>query len=129
MAEEYGVILRVTFMVHIIIGFIFGLGFLLIPDFIAPMFGLSFNDPTIRAFGAMILAMTIGSILCLMTKDWARVKVVVEIELIWTVVGAIAIAYHIFVPPLYNVNGWILVGVLLVLFFLFLVSYLREVRS
>lgn len=128
MAEEYGILLRITFIIHVIVGFIYGLGFLLIPDFLAPMFGLSFTDPTVRVFGAMMIAFTIGSLLCLMAKEWARVKVVVEMELIWTVLGAIVMAYHILFPPLYNANAWINVGILLLLFFLFLISYIREVR-
>jgi hypothetical protein len=129
MAEEYGVLLRITFIIHVIIGFIFGLGFLMIPAYLAPMFGIAFSDPTVRLFGAMMVAFTIGSLLCLMTKEWARVKVVVEMELVWTVLGPIVIGYHILFPPFYNYNAWINVGILLVLFFLFLISYVREVRK
>jgi hypothetical protein len=128
MAEEYGVLLRITFLIHIIIGFVFGLGFLLIPSFLAPIFGLAFNDPTLRVFGAMMIALTMSSLLCLMTREWVRVKIIVEMELVWTILGAIVVTYHIFIPPLYNVNTWLLVGVLLLLFFLFVISYLREVR-
>lgn len=129
MAEEYGVVLRITFIIHVIVGFVYGLSFLLIPDLLAYMFGLTFTDPTVRVLGAVMIAFTIGSLLCLMTKEWVRVKVVVEMNLIWSVLAAIVITYHFFFPPIYNINAWINVGIFLLLFFLFLISYIREVRS
>lgn len=129
MADEYGIILRITFLIHIIIGFIFGFGFLLIPDFLAPIWGLTFDNPVIRVFGAMMVGMTFASILALMTKEWARVKIIVEMELVWTILGTIVIAYHVFIPPLFNIYGWVNVGILLLLFFLFLISYYMEIKK
>ncbi|MDO8055529.1 MAG: hypothetical protein Q6361_01590 [Candidatus Hermodarchaeota archaeon] len=129
MAEEYGIILRITFLIHIIIGFIFGLGLLILPDLIMTTFGFSFSDPVPRMMGAMMLALTMGSILALMTKEWARVKILVEIELIWSILGTIVVAYHMLMPPLLNIYGWILAALLLVLFFLFLLSYYMEIKK
>jgi hypothetical protein len=68
-------------------------------------FGFTFSDPAPRLFGGMILALTIGSILALMTKEWARVKILVEIELIWFILGIIVVAYHMFVLPAFNIYG------------------------
>ena len=129
MAEEYGLILRITFLIHILIGFIFGLGLLILPDLLMTTFGFTFIDPAPRMLGAIMLALTIGSILALMTKEWARVKILVEIELIWFILGTIAVAYHMLVPPLFNIYGWILVAIFLVLFFLFLLSYYMEFKK
>ncbi|MFX0170123.1 MAG: hypothetical protein ACFE89_12325 [Candidatus Hodarchaeota archaeon] len=129
MAQEYGIILRITFLIHIIVGFIFGFGFLLIPDFLAPIWGLTFDNPAVRIFGAMMVALTFGSILALMNREWTRVKIIVEIELVWSLLGTIVIAYHMFMPPLFNVYGWVNVAILLLLFFLFLVSYYMEIKK
>ena len=129
MADEYGIILRITFLIHIIIGFIFGLGLLILPDMLMTTFGFTFLDPVPRMFGAIMLALTIGSILALMTKEWARVKILVEIELIWSILGSIVVAYHMIIPPLLNIYGWIVVAILLVLFFLFLLSYYMEFKK
>lgn len=129
MAEEYGIILRITFLIHIIIGFIFGLGLLILPDLMMTTFGLTFADPVPRMLGGIMLALTIGSILAIMTKEWARVKILVELELVWFILGTIVVAYHMIIPPFFNIYGWILVAILLVLFFLFLLSYYMEIKK
>lgn len=126
---EYGKLLRITFIIHIIIGLVFGLGFLLVPDLLYPIFEMTFVDPNTRAFGAMILAFTIGSILALMTKEWVRVKILVEIEIVWTLVGSIVMIYHMFVPPTYGIMWWGPIAITLLLWVLFLISYLQEKKK
>ena len=123
---EYGQLLRITFIIHVIIGLVFGIGFLLVPELLLPMFELTFTDPTVRTFGAMIIALTIGSILSLMAKEWEQVKIVVEIELVFTLLGPIAMIYHMFVPPIPGVMMWGPIAILLVTWMLFLISYLQE---
>jgi hypothetical protein len=126
---EYGQLLRITFIIHIIIGLVFGIGFLLVPELLYPIFELTFADPNVRTFGAMIIALTIGSILSLMAKDWEQVKIVVEIELVFTLLGPIAMIYHMFVPPTPGVMMWGPIAILLITWVLFLISYLQEKKK
>ncbi len=126
---EYGQLVRITFILHVIVGLVFGIGFLLVPDMLYPIFGLTFEDPNARTFGAMILGLTMGSILALMTKEWEQVKILVEIELIWTLVGPIVMIYHMFTPPLYGSMMWGPILILLVLWVLFLIGYLQEKKK
>jgi hypothetical protein len=129
MAEEYGMITRITFIIHIIIGLIFGIGYLVIPDFLLPMLGMTFSDPTVRMFGAIIIGFTFTSILGLMTREVARVKIVVQAELIWLILGIIAAALHLVIPPLITVTyAGVAIGALAILFILFLLSYFMEMR-
>ncbi len=126
---EYGQLLRITFVIHIIIGLVFGIGYLLVPDLLYPMFGMTFADPSARAFGAMIIALTVGSILALMTKEWDRVRILVEVELIFTLLGPIVMMYHMFVPPTPGVMMWVPIAILLLTWVLFLISYLQEKKK
>ncbi len=127
--QEYGIILRLTFIFHLIVGFIFGFGFQFVPDLLAPVFGFTFQDPVSRVFGAMTIALTFGSVIALMTRKWCRVKILVEIELIWLSLGPTVLAYHLFVPPLFNLNVVGPIAILLILFIFFLISYLLEIRK
>lgn len=98
----------------------------MVPELLLPMFELAFTDPNVRTFGAMIIALTIGSILSLMAKEWEQVKIVVEIELVFTLLGPIAMIYQMFVPPIPGVMMWGPIAILLLTWILFLISYLQE---
>ncbi|MFX1576143.1 MAG: hypothetical protein ACFFCF_03115 [Promethearchaeota archaeon] len=129
MAEEYGMITRITFIIHIIIGLIFGISFLVIPDIMLPLFGMAFVDPTVRMFGAIIIGFTVTSILGLMTREVVRVKIIIQAELIWLILGIIAGAVHLVIPPLLSLTfAGAAIGSLVILFILFLLSYFMEIR-
>lgn len=122
--------LKFTFVIHIIIGLIFGIGLYVVPDMFYGFFGMAFIDPLGRAFGAIMLALTIGSVLALFTRDWARVRILVELEIFWCILGLIAILVHMFLPPLLTLTAGLVAGAsLAVLLFLFLISYFIQRRD
>lgn len=129
MAEKYGMITRITFIIHIIIGLIFGISFLAIPNIMLPLFGMAFVDPTIRMFGAIIIGFVFTSILGLMTREVVRVKIVIQAELVWLILGIIAAAVHLVIPPLMSLTfAAAALGSLAILLILFLLSYFMDVR-
>ncbi len=129
MAEEYGMITRIAFIIHIIIGFTFGISFLAVPDIMLPLFGMAFVDPTVRMFGAIIIGFTFTSILGLMTREVVRIKIIIQAELIWLILGIIAGAVHLVIPPLLSLTfAGAAIGSLVILFILFLLSYFMEIR-
>ena len=81
---EYSNWLKYTFIIHIVIGFAFGLTFLLVPELISSIIGWepAIFDPINRIFGAAIVGLTTGSILALLDPDWEKVKIIVRIELV-----------------------------------------------
>jgi len=125
---EYSKFLRYTFIIHIVIGFIFGLSFLLIPEQFLSIIGWEpgIFDPINRIFGAVIVGLTSGSILALLDPDWEKVKILVRIELVWLPLGIIAMVYGMFTSD-YPAFGWVNVLVLAFLFVLFSVGYYKEV--
>ncbi len=83
--------LRTLFLVHLIIGLIFGLAYLLIPETFAGLFGMSMKDPVYaRLLGAAILGFTASSWWAYRETVWEKVKIVVQAEIVWTALGTLA---------------------------------------
>jgi hypothetical protein len=83
--------LKITFLVHFIMALIFGAGFLLVPEMLTGMLGARALEPsTFRLVGAAMLAFAASSWLAYRQTLWDRVKIVVQIEIVWTVLGVLA---------------------------------------
>lgn len=82
--------LKTTFLVHAIVGTIFGLVFLLIPVVWGNLFGIPVPDPVLqRMMGAAILAFAASSWLAYRETAWEKVKIVVQMEIVWTILGTL----------------------------------------
>jgi hypothetical protein len=83
--------LKVTFLVHLVLAVIFGAGFLLVPEVVTGLLGARALEPTtFRLVGAAMLAFGASSWLAYRETLWERVKIVVQIEIVWTVLGVLA---------------------------------------
>jgi hypothetical protein len=83
--------LKTTFLVHLVLAVIFGAGFLLVPEAVTGMLGARALEPTtFRLVGAAMLAFGASSWLAYRETLWDRVKIVVQIEIVWTVLGVLA---------------------------------------
>jgi hypothetical protein len=83
--------LKITFLVHLIVAGVFGVGFLLIPEMLTEMLGARTVEPsTFRLVGAALLAFGVSSWLVYRHPIWDKVKIVVQIEIVWTVLGVLA---------------------------------------
>jgi hypothetical protein len=83
--------LKITFLVHLIVAGVFGVGFLLIPEILTDMLGARTVEPsTFRLVGAALLAFGVSSWLAYRQPIWDKVKIVVQIEIVWTVLGVLA---------------------------------------
>lgn len=99
--------LRTTLWVHFVVGIVFGLGYLLIPDTIAGVFGIPMQDSAPwRLVGAAICAYAASSWWAVHETEWERIKIVVETEIVWTVVGTLALVYGLLTMG-YPAAGWI----------------------
>lgn len=89
--------LKYLFLVHGILGVIFGLGNLLVPNLLPSMFGAGLPDPEpYRAVGAAILGFTASSWLAYMETAWERVRIVVVAEIVWTILCTLALLWLLF---------------------------------
>jgi len=94
MDEQIPYGLKITFLVHFVMAVVFGAGFLLIPDMLTGMLGARTVEPsTFRLVGAAMLAFAASSWLAYRQPVWEKVKIVVQIEIVWTVLGVLATLY------------------------------------
>ncbi len=123
--------LRVTFLIHLVVGLVLGAALLLIPgraliflgwvpeqvqlpqsELSVP--GQTFVDPVVTRFlGATLLALAYASFLGWRASRRDQVSLVVQMEFVLCVVGALAILYGLFtlgrpVPMI----GWVLAAIL-----------------
>jgi len=83
--------LKITFLVHVIVAGIFGLVFLLIPEMFGGMMGAPIKEPsTFRLVGAALIAFAASSWFAYRETVWERVKIVVQMEIVWTILGVLA---------------------------------------
>jgi hypothetical protein len=89
---SYG--LKITFLVHFVMAAVFGLVFLLIPEMFGGMMGTVIREPsTFRLVGAALIAFAASSRFAYREAVWERVKIVVQMEIVWTVLGVLATLY------------------------------------
>jgi hypothetical protein len=99
--------LKTTFLVHLIVGAIFGLVYLLIPDWFGNLVGWPVKDPFVyRLLGAALLGITSTSWFAYKATAWESVKIVVQMEIIWTILGTLVTLGGIFMVGL-PVMAWL----------------------
>ncbi len=82
--------LKTTFLVHFILGLVFGLIYLLIPGTFFKIFNWPVPDHTAyRLLGAATLGFAAGSWFGYKAVTWDQVRIVVLTELVWPPLGAL----------------------------------------
>ena len=104
--------LKITFLVHFIVGVVFGLIFLLIPVVWGNLIGWTINEPWIyRLLGAALLGFVTSSWFGYRETAWEKVKIVIRMEIVWTILGTIVMILGIISAGLPKI-GWINAGIL-----------------
>jgi len=88
--------LNKTFLAHSIVGAIFGFVLLLVPDVLGTMSGQPIIESiAYRWVGAAVLAFSVSSWLSYKQKLWDKVKIVVQMEIVWTTLFVVVAVYGI----------------------------------
>lgn len=99
--------LKTTFLVHFIVALLFGLGFLLLPVAVGSFFGLNVQEPEIyRLLGGAMLGFGVSSWLSYQATDWESVRIVVGMELVWTILGTLVMLYALLFAG-FPALGWL----------------------
>jgi hypothetical protein len=86
--------LKTLFLVHFVVGLVFGLLYLFIPATFMGWVGMSVQDGfPYRVIGAAVLAFTASSWYCYKAAEWEKVKIVVLAEIVWTVLNVLVGLY------------------------------------
>ncbi len=99
--------LKTAFLAHFIVGTIFGIIYLLIPEAWGNLIGWPIKEAMpYRLIGAAILGFASSSWLAYNETAWERVKIVVEMEIVWTVLGTLVMLGGLFFAGLPAI-GWV----------------------
>jgi hypothetical protein len=85
--------LKTTFLIHIIVGLVFGLALLLYPQLWVAL-GVPITDPEMsRLVGAAILAFASSSWWAYKETSWEKVKIIVQTEIVWTILATLVLLW------------------------------------
>jgi hypothetical protein len=120
---------KTLFSVHLIAGLLFGLGYLLLPDLMISLFGLTRFDPwLLRLVAAAILGYAASSWFAISQTTYERVRVIVMAEIVWTTLATLVCLLGLLIgglPP----AVWINVVVFGLFAAAFIVLAVREERK
>lgn len=86
--------LKTTFLIHVIVGGIFGLIYLLIPDVWGDLISWPVKDLTSsRIIGAAVLGFAASSWFAYKEITWEKVKIVVQMEIVWTILATLVLMW------------------------------------
>jgi hypothetical protein len=120
--------LKTLFLIHAVVGLIFGLGYLVIPAQVADWFGMPLTDePYLRLVGAAILGWTATSIVGYLAHHWDEVKIVVQGEFVWTGLAAL-LSLWLVLDGTWPAAGWLNFALMALFSLGFAYFYWREER-
>ena len=106
--------LKITFLVHAIVSFSFGVICYLTPGMWVTMANWTPFDPTMtQLYGAALLALSASSLLAYRASSWAEVRIVVQMEIVYTMLGALISLYAALItgaPAFIWVSVFVFVG-------------------
>jgi hypothetical protein len=85
--------LKTTMLIHTILNGFSGLTFLLAPTMWEGLVGWPMGDPAYRLIGATVLGQVAGTALAYREKAWERIRIVVQMQILWLVLGALAVLW------------------------------------
>lgn len=88
--------IRLTFLVHAIVAVLFGVVMYLAPTWFATVIQWTPVDPVMTAFmGTALLALGLSSFFAYRAAHWEEVRIVVESEIAFTVLGTLAGLFYL----------------------------------
>jgi hypothetical protein len=99
--------LKSLFLVHFILALVFGLIYLLVPEAFGNLVRWPIREiAPWRLIGAALLGYGASSWLSYKATAWENVKIVVQMEIVWTILGAIVMLWGLLFAGL-PVFGWL----------------------
>ena len=125
MGTEMSTGLKATFLVHFVVAAVFGLVFLLSPDFFGSMVNWPIKDEAAyRLIGAAMLGYGASSWFAYRQTEWESVKIVVVAEIVWTTLGALVMLWGLLYANLPSF-GWVTAILLAAFAVVFTIFYRR----
>ncbi|MHA2169627.1 MAG: hypothetical protein ACXAB7_07005 [Candidatus Kariarchaeaceae archaeon] len=116
-------ILKNTFLAHAILGVVMGLSYLIDPKMYEDLFDFTMAEPMVyRLVGAAVFALGVSSWLAYREISFEKVRILVILEIIWTILGTIVTVWGVIDDQFPN-EAWLNALVLAAFAGLFSYSY------
>ena len=126
--KKFSNILKYTFFASGLAALLFGLTFLLMPEFYLALIGWTYYDPFVsRILGAALLGFCLLQWLSFRETEWEKVKNIVITMIFWHIVGGLASLLTQFVFNL-PASNWLHTIVLFIFLIAYVYSYYVERR-
>lgn len=120
--------LRIVIWFHIVLGLILGLGYFLIPTTLLNLLTWPSMDTYFtRMIGAAVLGFVAAGWFALQANDWEKVKIYVQAEIVWTILGTLATIWGMLTESL-PIIGWLNTIILAIFAVAFTYFYIQEER-
>lgn len=121
MKENVTKLLKLLFLIHFFVAAIFGLLFTVLVELYVGVVGWPYLDPvTGRVLGAAFLGFAAASLLAWREEKWESVKIVVQMEIVWLIIGTAVQIFAFFAFEGLPFMLWIQIGILI----FFLVAFM-----
>ncbi len=99
--KEYPKALRRVFMIHGIISILVGIQHIILPRLPGDLTGVELPSPFLyRVLGAAVLAFGVSSAMAAKEKYWENIRILLPMEIIWSLLGAVIIGWGIVMEKL-----------------------------
>jgi len=125
---EISNISKYIFLLHFIVALVFGLVWFLVPEYWNTLTDWPDEIAAGRIVGMATIMVAVGCILAYRATSWDQIEILVIMELIYNILGAIGMVWNIIAIPTLPVVAWLLVGLLGLFSVLFLYVFFTERR-
>ena len=118
--------LKNLFLIHFIVALVLGLGYLLVPQTTLGFVGIQTQEVDVyRLLGAAMLGLAYGSWLAYRETAYERVRIVLGIEVVWTVLGTLVMLYALLFAG-FPAGAWLNAIILAAFAVAFSIYYFRK---
>lgn len=121
--------LKILFLIHFFVSIIMGLVFLIFIEAFVSLIQWPNPDPVAgRLLGAALIGFSASSLLAWRETEWMKVKLIVQMEIVWCAVGAVVLLVSVFFFPL-PFFTWLFIILLLFFFIVFVWFYFLQEKD
>ncbi|MHA2141939.1 MAG: hypothetical protein ACXADC_09990 [Candidatus Thorarchaeota archaeon] len=124
MSGEIPSFAKYIFLLGFIVSMIFGVWSFLSPESFSAITEWPPEPAAIRLVGSFLIMLAIAAILAYRAASWKEVELYVLMIILWTILGSIALVWSTVVVPL-PIIGWLITGLLVLFFVLYLYVYMQ----
>ncbi len=117
---------KYIFLFHFFVALVFGVIWFAAPEFWNTLTGWPSEIASGRIVGMATIMLAIGCLFGYRATSWEQVEILVIMELIFNILGAIGMVWNIIAIPTLPVVAWLLIGLMGLFAVLFLYVFMIE---